>query len=186
MIMQNYLITYSGTKFYVTNPREEDVKEIDIAHALSLTCRANGHCKYFYSVAQHCLNCAREAAARKHSAKLQLACLLHDASEAYISDITRPFKPLLNNYREFESRIQGCIYKKYGLGDLTEEEFAKVFDIDDCVLYHEFTAINPFPLDAEPCELVSLPDFSFKDMKSVENDYLRLMHKLIKEMENNY
>ena len=39
-----------------------DIK--DIAHALSLICRGNGHVQYFYSVAQHSLACS----AVEHSA----------------------------------------------------------------------------------------------------------------------
>ena len=32
----------------------------DIAHALSLICRGNGHVKTFWSVGQHCIACAKE------------------------------------------------------------------------------------------------------------------------------
>ena len=53
----------------------------DIAHALSLICRGNGHVRNFWSVGQHCLDCAHEAQARKLSPRMILACLLHDASE---------------------------------------------------------------------------------------------------------
>ena len=34
----------------------------DIAHSLSMLCRANGHFRRFYSVGMHSINCAREAA----------------------------------------------------------------------------------------------------------------------------
>ena len=80
-----------------------DVSLKDIVHALSLLCWGGGHIKYFYSVAQHSINCMKEA--RGWSKRVQLACLLHDASEAYISDIIRPVKIYLFNYLEIENRI---------------------------------------------------------------------------------
>ena len=65
------------------HPNTDLIDIEDIAHALSMLCRANGHFKSFYSVGQHCINCAKEAKARGYSSFVQLACLLHDASEAY-------------------------------------------------------------------------------------------------------
>jgi 5'-deoxynucleotidase YfbR-like HD superfamily hydrolase len=65
----------------------DQIDERDIAHALSLVCRANGHFPHFFSVAQHSINCMKEAAARGYSTRVQLGCLLHDGSEAYLSDI---------------------------------------------------------------------------------------------------
>lgn len=38
-----------------------DIKIEDIAHSVSLTTRANGHFKHFYSVARHAVNCNKEA-----------------------------------------------------------------------------------------------------------------------------
>ncbi len=61
-----------------------------IAHALSLICRGNGHVKTFWSVGQHCINCAKEAWARGLSNRMAPACHLHDAGECYLSDIPRP------------------------------------------------------------------------------------------------
>jgi uncharacterized protein len=92
--MADYILTYSKTKFYPLEPIKEDVNIIDIAHALSLITRANGHFEHFYSVAQHSINCCREAESRGYSQRVQLGCLLHDASESYISDITRPVKKI--------------------------------------------------------------------------------------------
>ena len=74
----------------------------DIAHPLSFLTRANGHFAQFYSVGQHCIQCAKEASARGYNDRLALACLLHDASEAYLSDITRPVKKNLPGYRDVE------------------------------------------------------------------------------------
>ena len=60
----SYITTVSGIHFYPLDPNPNDIDIKDIAHSLSLICRANGHFKYFYSVAQHCIACAREAIER--------------------------------------------------------------------------------------------------------------------------
>ena len=70
--------TYTGVMFDPVHPEAERIDILDIAHALSMLCRANGHFRSFYSVGQHCINCAREAKARGYSERVQLACLLHD------------------------------------------------------------------------------------------------------------
>ena len=49
----DFIQTYSGIEFYPLDPRIEEVKLLDIAHALSNICRFTGHCNEFYSVAQH-------------------------------------------------------------------------------------------------------------------------------------
>lgn len=134
--------TYTNTSFYPLEPQEDEVKIEDIAHALSQMCRANGHFKTFYSVAQHVLNCAREAKARGLSERIQLACLLHDASEAYISDITRPVKCYLEEYKKIEQKLQYVIFSSFGLADLSEEELEHVEDIDNAFLYYEFEHLH--------------------------------------------
>ena len=86
----NTMTTYSGRKFDPMQMTPGDVYIEDIAHALSLLCRGGGQLTYFYSVGQHSLNCATEAKARGWSERQQLACLLHDASECYMSDVPTP------------------------------------------------------------------------------------------------
>jgi hypothetical protein len=96
--MSDYILTYTKTKFYPLQPIAADIKIEGIAHSLSLMTRANGHFKHFYSVAQHAINCYKEAKIRGYSERVQLGCLLHDASGSYISDLTRPVKGHLTEY----------------------------------------------------------------------------------------
>ena len=72
----------------------------DIAHALSMICRGNGHLRFFYSVGLHSINCAQETLPEDTKQELVLACLLHDATEAYIADSIRPVKNQLPEYEE--------------------------------------------------------------------------------------
>ena len=55
------ITTHSGIHMNPLDPKPEDFRIEDIAHALPLICRGNGHVKTFFSVGQHCINCAREA-----------------------------------------------------------------------------------------------------------------------------
>jgi hypothetical protein len=104
-----WMQTYSGNKFWPSDPRPDEIHIGDIAASLSKMCRFGGHCLNFYSVAEHSVHCARHVAE-----PFRLAALLHDASEAYIVDIPRPIKPSLSGYYEIESGIMGVIAAKYG------------------------------------------------------------------------
>ena len=52
----NWMLTYTGRRFYPIDPRPEDVCTEDIAHALSRICRFAGNTYCFYSVAEHSLS----------------------------------------------------------------------------------------------------------------------------------
>lgn len=51
--MGDCITTYTGKHFDPTHPDEELICIEDIAHALSLLCRGNGHVRTFFSVGQH-------------------------------------------------------------------------------------------------------------------------------------
>lgn len=59
----SYITTYTGKHFDPVNPDASLLCIEDIAHALSLLCRGNGHVQTFFSVGQHCIACAKEAQA---------------------------------------------------------------------------------------------------------------------------
>jgi 5'-deoxynucleotidase YfbR-like HD superfamily hydrolase len=179
MSRENSILTFTNTLFYPLDPRPDEVKTEDIAHALSQMCRANGHFKIFYSVAQHSINCAQEARESGLSVRIQLACLLHDACEAYISDITRPVKYYLDEYRAIEHRLQSIIFAKFGIGDLTEEELRHVADIDNALLYYEFEQLHHQGLPEYPYKLASKPDVSEKRMTAVEAEFMQLTRQIM-------
>ena len=108
-----HITTFSKVQMNPLCPKQEEIRIEDIAHAQSLMTRANGHFPEFYSVGQHSIACAREAIARNYSSRVVLACLLHDGSEAYLSDITRPVKGELSEYRRIEKNMQDAIYVRF-------------------------------------------------------------------------
>jgi|SRR5271157_3540357 len=107
-----WLQTFTGKKIDLINPTREMVDIEDIAHSLSMICRYNGHCRDFYSVAEHSVMVEAMGSqillrreAERNAGKLSvppkptseivqqsLALLLHDAAEAYIGDLTTPLK----------------------------------------------------------------------------------------------
>ncbi|ENZ00249.1 hypothetical protein [Clostridium thermobutyricum] len=176
--MSDYILTYSKEHFSPINPKEKSININDIAHSLSLMCRANGHIKNFFSVAQHSINCAKEAKERNYSKKVQLACLLHDGSEAYLADITRPVKKHLEHYLGFEKNLQNAIYKKFLPENLSEEEKLQVNSVDDCMLYHEFIALLGEKLFNTEPEIKSNPSFEFVDFNKVESEFLSIFKEL--------
>lgn len=119
-----WILTYTGRKFYPLAPRIDDIHIDDIAHALSNMCRFTGHIRQFYSVAQHSVHVATLVYARTNEKRIALKALLHDASEAYLCDIARPVKhaPEFEFYRESEKQLQYLIYEKFGLLELDEKE----------------------------------------------------------------
>ena len=169
---KDFIITFSKQRFSPLCAKAEEIQIIDIAHALSLLCRANGHIRHFYSVAQHCLNCAKEAEARGLPADIRLACLLHDASEAYISDITRPVKRSLPQYLEFEAVLQSQIFERFRLSHLGEKEHSAVKEIDDCLLYYELLDLMGEEIFEERPEITSVPDLELRDFTVVKTEFL--------------
>ena len=171
--MGDYIITSNHIKMNPCNPKEEDICIEDIAHALSLMCRANGHFPVFFSVAQHCLMCLDEAKARGYSRQMQLACLLHDASEAYLSEVTRPVKQHLPQYREVEARLEKTIYHKFLGRKLTDEEMGLIKSVDDDMLYYEFYHFTGEKLYDSAPVIASEPVFMQLSFAEVEQRFVQ-------------
>lgn len=135
----HWMQTYTGRKFYPMAPAAEDVYPEDIAHALSLLCRYNGHVRRFYSVAEHCVHVSRSL-----GPEWALWGLLHDATEAYVGDMIRPLKLHMPDYRAAEDRVMVAIAERFGLS--TAEMPDAVRQADNRVLLDERAALmSPAP-----------------------------------------
>jgi len=122
----DWMHTYTGRKFYPLDPREDEINIIDIAHALSMNCRYNGHTKKFYSVAEHCVLMTDYL-----PQELKLAGLLHDSAEAYMSDLIHPIKKNMPKFYEIENRLLNRIYQRYNIEIIEDEwDFVKQIDFD--------------------------------------------------------
>lgn len=118
--------TFSGNQFFPMAPAEEDVFIGDIAHALSVITRFGGHCRWFYSVAQHSvlasLNVPLEHA---------FEALMHDAAEAYIGDMVRPLKPHNPDFVAIDARLDAVIRSRFGLPEQMSQT-VKEIDVVMC------------------------------------------------------
>lgn len=179
----SYITTVTGKHFYPLQPRPEDIDIEDIAHALSLICRANGHFRHFYSVAQHSIACAEEAVARGYSLEVILGCLLHDASEAYLCDVTRPVKRHIPAYLQAEEHLQDVIWQHFIGRELTEAEKKQIFEIDDQVLSMEFHLLMPEDLNEDYRRLQSDCRCECRETQEVKEQFIRLQRILRYESE---
>ena len=147
LMATDWIMTYTGRRFFPLAPRAEDVCIEDIAHALALTNRFNGHTRVPYSVAQHSVlvSCAL---GNEHGPAAGLVGLLHDASEAYLCDIPRPVKRLIGDYAFHEMQVQACVYRAFGVA-LTDGLEASLKLADRRMLRTEQAWLMPPPAEGE-------------------------------------
>jgi hypothetical protein len=146
-----WIRTYSGSWFEPLNPDPAAIDIRDIAHSLANQCRWTGHTRLFFSTAQHCIIVSRiveeklTAAGRTRAYVRQrsLEGLMHDASEAFLSDIARPIKrhpdfgPF---YKTAEDRLQAAVSDRFGLAWPHNEV---VLEADDACMWAEKRDLMP-------------------------------------------
>lgn len=168
----DWISTFSGGRWYPLDPRVDEVRIIDIAHSLSMLCRYNGHCQYFYSVAEHCYLLSYAV-----PDPYKLEALMHDGSEAYTSDIPRPFKysESMSLFREIEDKNASAVYEFAGL---SYPESSVVKEYDKRIVRNEGEALLPH------CDwfngLERIPDIEIKcyDPRQMERLYLARYYEL--------
>jgi uncharacterized protein len=139
-MIDGWIQTFSGRKFHPLSARAEDVDIRDIAHALSLKCRFNGHCRYFYSVAEHSVRVSRMLEGQ--GSRQAMWGLMHDAAEAYLADLGGPIKRMfhvhdgkqIETFEQAEDRLLVVIARGLGFDVI---DYAAVRDADLTLLMTE-------------------------------------------------
>lgn len=128
---EHFIHTQSG-KFWPSDPRIDELHIEDIGLALSNLCRFNGHVRKFYSVAEHSMLVASFL-----PEELKRWGLLHDAAEAYVGDMPRPIKAILNLespafYENLEEQILKSIAQRFELVWPIPDEVKHADDVALC------------------------------------------------------
>jgi len=160
------MLTSSGVDYQPARMNPSDVRIEDVAHALSLICRFNGHCQVHYSVAQHSLLVTRILDGLGAPREAMLCGLMHDAHEAYVGDVPTPIKALLGAaWAEVEHQAEVAVLAAFGLERAmtdwrelirhadrialaTERRDLMRFDVECNRLWPMLTGVEPHPLPA--------------------------------------
>jgi hypothetical protein len=121
-----WIQTFTGKAFDLLDPKPEMVCIEDIAHHLALINRFTGATREPYSVAQHSVLCSWIV-----PPELALTALLHDAPEAYVTDVPRPLKEAMrkiasahagdwsvqdaSDYDKVEEYVQAAVGRRFGV-----------------------------------------------------------------------
>ena len=136
-----YLQTVSGRWVNPFDPDPDQIELADIARALANQCRFGGHCRTFYSVAQHCVLVSELIEEEGGSTEDALAALMHDAAEAYLGDLPHPIKhrsQLGARFKEAEKPLERAIRDRFSITDPS----AAVKRIDRALLATERRAFS--------------------------------------------
>ncbi len=134
------IATYSGVEFFPLDPKVEDIRLFDIAHALSMKCRYTGQCHQFFSVAQHSVMVSQILEAMKATVEEQYIGLMHDAQEAYLPDVASPIKGHIPGYREIEQKVEAVVAEAFNF-KFPHPKIIKVADAES--FRHEYRQIMP-------------------------------------------
>lgn len=130
--------TFTGLMVDPLHIHPDEIRIEDIAHALALQCRYNGHCKHFYSIAQHSVLVSDFS-----DFSLGLFGLLHDAAEAYLGDMITPLKNVMLQYKPCEKAIQRSVFGKFCGRLPNDTERQQLVDVDTGVLLAEAHHLMP-------------------------------------------
>lgn len=178
---ESFLQTYQGSLISVQKPDPKLIDFEDIITSLTKQCRFNGHCKRFYSVAEHTVR-GVYLAMKLFPKNIALAksFFLHDFTEAYVGDVIRPVKKHLPEFREIEKGFHTAILSAFGM---PEEEFdeANVHLIDNYMVMWEKRDLIPTKAvwpNMPSIEELGLPELTEMSVEEIVQELRKLKARL--------
>lgn len=172
-----YIETYTGKHFDFLTPQLDMIDMEDIAHSLSMQCRYTGHCNEFYSIAEHSLFVSDMC-----SPENKLWGLLHDASEAYLTDVASPVKPFLQNYKLMERKLMNKICEKYNI-ELVMPDEVHYYDMvalkAEAYQMTQSKGLDWAIANNQTIELKTNVDFDYYTPKQAKLQFLDVFHSLM-------
>lgn len=175
----NWIYTYTGRKFSLTNPKVEDVHWDDLIIPLARLPRSNGHMSL--PVLYHLLLCVELAKKHGESPRIVLLCCLHDlVAESYIGDINSVLKKLLKPILSpIESKIEQVVYQHFGVEPPNDDEKLIIKKYD--TLAFKYEAHNFFKDDS----WINSKDEDFSDitfLKTSESELIKTYKWVLLEL----
>jgi len=128
--------TFTRKRFNYARPEIEMLDIRDAARSLTFTARFRGHTRFFYSVAQHCVEMSHRL-----PDEFKLWGLLHEFSEAYYGDNPTPLKHFLSRLKREEDKILKLAIEAHGLSgpkpDLVKEVDMRLMSSEALILLHK-------------------------------------------------
>jgi len=149
----------SGRRLNLIEPSPLDIEITDIALGLARNTRWNGQTTgdHAWSVAQHSVvvvDIVRRLLGTRRDTELEMAALLHDASEYVTHDLITPLKAVVGDvFKEVEDRLMVAVHIRFGLPPR--------LDVDRKAL------IKRADLIAGATEAVQLAGFEAREVRSV-------------------
>jgi 5'-deoxynucleotidase YfbR-like HD superfamily hydrolase len=169
----DWMLASSGTRVDLWETKPEQINIDDIAWHLTGVMRFTGAGKRSVSVAEHSM---RVHDMLRYAGASPAACLwglLHDAHEAYVSDISTPLKRTIaavagrDVIKEIEAKVDAAIREALNLPLLTDEEAKLVKLADYWAMAFEKNALLPYHAEWH----FDLAESPFRDGADVEKDY---------------
>lgn len=141
-----FIQTASGHAFWPLDARPEEVLIEDVAHALAALPRYTGHARRPYAVGQHSVLVSYLLDPWGPQAALD--GLLHDATEAYLNDISGPLKALdsYRHFRDSEDALALVIALRFDLRAPFDDALARLVKrADSAMLWWEASSLMRRP-----------------------------------------
>jgi len=171
------IATYSGQLIDLQDPKMHQIQMLDIAHSLSMQCRFNGHTHEFYSVAEHCVLGSIQAENDGYSREDTLGFLMHDAAEAYVSDLNGTIRQHHPSFMALEESLLHLICERFEIPPYNEV-MVDIMDKRMLALEKKVAMANDTPWPG-----VELPDpaeitLSFWTPQIARGEFIRRFHAL--------
>lgn len=164
--------TATGMPYWPHDPRPEDISIVDVAHHLSQINRFTGATRRTYSVAEHSVYVSYLCT------EAPFAGLMHDATEAYVNDMSKPTKEGLPDYNALEALNWRAMADRFGL----PEVLPPCVHIADLQMYwaERKHLMPPCGWHQPPSDLV-IPEINHLGMSATdaESAFLRRFHELM-------
>lgn len=173
----SFIQTYTGRRLDLVAPHPDQIDIEDIAHALAIQARFNGHTREPYSVAQHSV-LVSHLVPPEHA----FEGLMHDSPEFGVGDVVSPLKRQLAGFSLIEARVWRAIAEKYRLPFDGYGMVVELWDLAMCraeaevLLPHRLEWVDKLPDKPEATK--ALRDTGIWDWRMAKDQFLRRFREL--------